>query len=354
MKGPWNRGGLRTYLVLLALVLCRPGQGGMWWGVALLVLGVALHVYAKGSLRQDEVVSTGGPYRFVRHPFYLANLLVDEGIAVMSGSWPLIALLPVWWLLVYVPVMRSEERHLSLLFPETYPAYQQAVPMLVLLRRPALAAGAGFSWRSRNITADTVIPRALRILSLPLLFFVWREVKGNGIGVLAEDAGVDLWAAALVPTAYGLSWILTRHLRDRRRVLPEGVSPRAWRLAAAPMLLLLAGSIHQLESESDITLPLAGCLALVASMVVYAKRRRLRLAAEGIALTAIVALCELPWLTPVPILLYAALALDARLPAAPGSSRPRRLGPLQRLAYAGAYHWILAAGVVVALAKEIL
>lgn len=126
----------------------------------MLALGLALQIYAKGSLRQNEVVSRAGPYRLIRHPFYTANLLIDESIALMSGWWPLVVLLPIWWLLVYWPVMRQEERRLCELFVEVYPEYQRRTSRLIPLRRPTPGEGPGFSWQNPNISADTVIPRA--------------------------------------------------------------------------------------------------------------------------------------------------------------------------------------------------
>ena len=72
-----------------------------------------LHTWAKGCLRQNRVVATIGPYRFVRHPFYLANALIDAGLVVMAGWWPLAVVLPLWWLAIYIPVIRGEERYLS-------------------------------------------------------------------------------------------------------------------------------------------------------------------------------------------------------------------------------------------------
>ena len=77
------------------------------------ILGVWLHTWAKGCLRQNRVVATIGPYRFVRHPFYLANALIDAGLVVMAGWWPLAVVLPLWWLAIYIPVIRGEERYLS-------------------------------------------------------------------------------------------------------------------------------------------------------------------------------------------------------------------------------------------------
>ena len=85
-RPPWDRGGLRTYLVIIALIAGRGDYRAVLWGLLLFLPGMVLHVYAKGCLRQNQVVSRGGPYRFVRHPFYSANSLIDMGIAIMSGS----------------------------------------------------------------------------------------------------------------------------------------------------------------------------------------------------------------------------------------------------------------------------
>ena len=148
MKSPLNRGGLRFYLVIIAL-LC----GGLLFrttsprsilaGLPCLLLGVWLHTWAKGCLRQNRVVATIGPYRFVRHPFYLANALIDAGLVVMAGWWPLAVVLPLWWLAIYIPVIRGEERYLSQNFPDEYPDYKRRVPCLIPWRRPGRHPQAG-------------------------------------------------------------------------------------------------------------------------------------------------------------------------------------------------------------------
>ena len=129
MKSPLNRGGLRFYLVLIALL-----AGTLWAratspssilaGVPCLLLGVWLHTWAKGCLRQNRIIATIGPYRFVRHPFYLANALIDTALVVMAGWWPLAAAVPLWWLAIYLPVIRGEEHYLAENFPQDYPEYK--------------------------------------------------------------------------------------------------------------------------------------------------------------------------------------------------------------------------------------
>ncbi|MGD0112037.1 MAG: isoprenylcysteine carboxylmethyltransferase family protein [Armatimonadota bacterium] len=214
LKVPWDRGGLRTYLVLFALIVSRADHRWLLWGASLILLGAALHIASKGCLHQDRAVAMSGPYRFVRHPFYLANLLTDVGIAVLSGRWWCVALSLAAWLAVYIPVMRGEESHLARLFPDIYPAYLDRVPMLIPFRRPVAASGEGFSWRNPNIVSDSVIPRVMRILAYPLLFFVWQDVRSAGLGIVAT--GPALWAGTGLLVLYACALVLSRVMRVRR------------------------------------------------------------------------------------------------------------------------------------------
>ena len=145
-----------------------------------LILGAWLHTWAKGCLRQNRVVATIGPYRFVRHPFYLANALIDAGLVVMAGWWPLALALPLWWLAIYLPVIRGEERYLAEKFPDEYPEYKRRVPCLIPWRRPLPFTGDGFRWSNPNIAGGEELPRLARILAYPLLFFVVAGLRRGG------------------------------------------------------------------------------------------------------------------------------------------------------------------------------
>ncbi len=354
MKKPWDRGGLRTYLVLLALVCSRPEQAATLWGLPLLLAGLALQVYSKGCLQQDRVVAQGGPYRFVRHPFYAGNLLIDEGIAVMSGWLPLMLALPVWWLAVYIPVMRGEERYLSGSFPSVYPAYRGQVSMLVPLRRPLPKTEDGFSWRNPNIVSDTVVPRVLRLAVVPLLFVLARTLRAHGLHLRPDDNGVTPLAAAILLSACGLSWELRRHLKHRERILPPKAAGVGFRLALAAAVLAVAGLVHAWEMESLTVTVLAGMAIIAASVVLYRWRGAARLAAEGIALTATVVLCEVPWLAALVIPLYGALVLDSRIAGQTTAPGRERWSGLILLLHASVYELIIVGGLAVALVKETL
>jgi hypothetical protein len=178
LRKPWNRGGIRSWLLTLGMLAALAGHSSvraLLCGTALLLASMPIQFWSKGCLHQDREVTRSGPYRFVRHPFYLGNFILDAGLVVMSGCWLLAVLFPFWWFLVYVPVMREEEDTLIRLFGAEYQAYKARVPMLLPVRRPlARSQRGGFDWKSRNIVY-TEIPRALKYFSYPLMYVVaWR------------------------------------------------------------------------------------------------------------------------------------------------------------------------------------
>jgi hypothetical protein len=166
-------------LILFGLALGHASPTTILVGTPLLLLGIALHLWAKGCLHQNKEVTTSGPYRYVRHPFYLGNLLLDAALVLMAGSVVLGCVFPLWWAAVYIPVMRREEATMAGLFGPEYQAYAGRVPLLFPTARP-IPAGSGFSWRNPNILAVEV-PRALRFLSYPFLFVLAHEWRRSGL-----------------------------------------------------------------------------------------------------------------------------------------------------------------------------
>ncbi len=102
-------------------------QGVMWAGLAVAGVGLALFLAAMRNLNRQytpghaahlptEIV-TSGPYRYIRHPVYTANLLMTGGVFLASGSLWLVANLIV--LMVYYRfATHSEESSISAQFPE--------------------------------------------------------------------------------------------------------------------------------------------------------------------------------------------------------------------------------------------
>jgi protein-S-isoprenylcysteine O-methyltransferase Ste14 len=108
-----------------------------WAGAPLALGGAALFAATLRTLganltdtvvtREAHTLVTGGPYRWVRHPFYLSALLGGLGTALLSASLLIFgATLVVHALLVLrTPI---EERHLAARFGEPYEDYRRRVP----------------------------------------------------------------------------------------------------------------------------------------------------------------------------------------------------------------------------------
>jgi protein-S-isoprenylcysteine O-methyltransferase Ste14 len=75
-------------------------------------------------------IMTGGPYRFVRHPRYLAILCARFAIPLLLGSVIAWAVLPLWLFLLHRRI-RIEEAHLRELFSVEYHTYSARTARLI-------------------------------------------------------------------------------------------------------------------------------------------------------------------------------------------------------------------------------
>jgi hypothetical protein len=104
-------------------------------GAALLVPGVLLAMASVRALGRPATVVMHGPYRWVRHPYYLAMLLLLLGAIVALRAWAaLILLVPA--VRVTIERARREEHNLRLRFGEAYGRYARLVPFLLPLGPP--------------------------------------------------------------------------------------------------------------------------------------------------------------------------------------------------------------------------
>lgn len=212
---PVDRGTLRRVLVVAGCLVGHPSPASMAGGALALAAGAALHLGSKGCLQQNRRLTTCGPYRYCRHPFYAANLLVDAGICVAVDRWYVTIPYLLLWTIVYGHAMRREERRLLSLFGDAYPAYAERVPRLLPVRRPLprAAAPGGFSWSNPNLAAGREYSRLAGLaIALPLIWIAF-QLRTLGLPEALQDPGV---AAALVVLA-GLRWLQMALLRRRRR-----------------------------------------------------------------------------------------------------------------------------------------
>ena len=107
-----------------------PEPSAIAWSLVLVLPGLWLRGYAAGYVKKNRELTQTGPYAHTRNPLYLGSILIAAGFAVALLSWTVAIALAVIFLLIYVPVIASEERFLRATFPE-FEAYRQRVPRLI-------------------------------------------------------------------------------------------------------------------------------------------------------------------------------------------------------------------------------
>jgi protein-S-isoprenylcysteine O-methyltransferase Ste14 len=110
-------------------------------GLAVLWLGIVLRVWAVWSLGRyfrrevtiepGQTVHTSGPYRFVRHPAYLGDLLIVFGFVLAWGSWLAAAIGTAIALAGHLPRIRVEEAALRERLGDDYERYAKQRSRLV-------------------------------------------------------------------------------------------------------------------------------------------------------------------------------------------------------------------------------
>jgi protein-S-isoprenylcysteine O-methyltransferase Ste14 len=117
---------LQAVLALVGGVIVAYGVNVLMWAV----LSWRQLFVGHGVLEGQQLMSEGA-YGFVRHPSYLACLLVWTGLSVAFLN-PIVAAVTAFYVLpIYLAYLRAEERMMKAHFGEAYDHYCAAVPMLI-------------------------------------------------------------------------------------------------------------------------------------------------------------------------------------------------------------------------------
>lgn len=123
-------GFVAAVVYLWQLVLHKPSLAPILWSLLLVLPGLWLRGYAAGYVKKNRELTITGPYAHLRNPLYLGSILIASGFAVALMSWQFAVALVVFFLLIYVPVIASEEAFLRDTFLE-FEWYCARVPRLI-------------------------------------------------------------------------------------------------------------------------------------------------------------------------------------------------------------------------------
>jgi protein-S-isoprenylcysteine O-methyltransferase Ste14 len=123
-------GFVTALLYLVELTRHTPKPAAILCSLLLVVPGLWLRGYAAGYVKKNRELTQTGPYAYVRNPLYLGSILIAAGFALALLSWIVALALAVMFLIIYVPVIASEERFLRATFPD-FETYCRRVPRLI-------------------------------------------------------------------------------------------------------------------------------------------------------------------------------------------------------------------------------
>ncbi len=143
----------------------------------LLTLGCFVHYLTKGQLIRNVVMCNNGIYGIVRHPYYMANYLIDISFCLLSGNPYLLLIYPFLFFWVYGSTLRKEEKFLAETHNEPYVEYLLDVPQVFpdsLFHRYLKDIFKGFSKKriSRN-----EISRILRFWATAVFIVFLQKIK---------------------------------------------------------------------------------------------------------------------------------------------------------------------------------
>lgn len=143
--------------------LAHPSALSFAIGVVLIALGEFVRLWAAGHLQKNEVLTTTGPYAFVKNPLYVGSLLIMLGFGVMARNYWLLAVGIVVFGVYYAPYKkRREGDRLRERFGKRWTDYDHAVPDYLPSLQPYANRGTE-RWRSVLVTDNSEYSMAVGV-----------------------------------------------------------------------------------------------------------------------------------------------------------------------------------------------
>jgi protein-S-isoprenylcysteine O-methyltransferase Ste14 len=127
----WSSIPLPAWLRWTGVAMCAGGGGVMIWTFRRLGRNLTDTVVT----RREHTLVMNGPYRWVRHPFYVSGALFVLGTSLIAANWFLFVGGILFVVLIVIRT-RTEEEKLLARFGESYRAYMERTGRFVPRVRP--------------------------------------------------------------------------------------------------------------------------------------------------------------------------------------------------------------------------
>jgi len=216
-----NLRNLVRLLCYLSVIIYDINASEIVASFCLLALGCFVHYLTKGQLIRNVVMCNNGIYGIVRHPYYMANYIIDVSFCLLSGNPYLLLVYPFLFFWVYGTTLRKEEKFLADTHNEPYIEYMLDVPQVFPDSYFTIYLKDIFSGFSKKRISRNEVSRILRFWSTALFIVFLHNLKGvNMLKFISLDINGLKLPAALIALAVVL-YIVSIFVRGgRNKMLP--------------------------------------------------------------------------------------------------------------------------------------
>lgn len=156
--------------------LARPTWTSIVCGACIACLGIVVRALASGHVSKNEQLTMSGPYSYLRNPLYFGSIVIAAGFTVASRSWWIAVGAVLLFVVIYIPVIRSEEAFLRSKFPE-FEEYSRNVPRLIPRFSRFGGSHGAFSWGlyQKHREYNAIIGSSLMLLILVAKLLWWSK-----------------------------------------------------------------------------------------------------------------------------------------------------------------------------------
>jgi protein-S-isoprenylcysteine O-methyltransferase Ste14 len=163
-----------TLLGVVFLFFMHPSILSLWIGGIVAFSGGFLRLWAAGHIEKGVSLTRGGPYSLTRNPLYLGSLIMATGVFVGGQAYWILPFFALFFLGLYYPVMKAEERELLGGHGEQFLEYVRSVPMFFPVFPKSINGSSRFSWsravknREHRTLAGLILIEAFLVARLML------------------------------------------------------------------------------------------------------------------------------------------------------------------------------------------
>jgi len=118
-----------TALGITFLLFMHPSIRSLLIGGVFTLAGALVRLWAAGHIEKRVRLARSGPYSYTRNPLYLGSFLMAFGVIIAGQGYWLLPFFALFFIGVYLPVMRAEEHDLEIAYGADFLEYARSTPL---------------------------------------------------------------------------------------------------------------------------------------------------------------------------------------------------------------------------------